>query len=187
MWDCICVSVYVGCHTLTTPLPPSQQCCNHPYLFTGVEDRTLDPLGDHVVTNCGKMFLLDKLLKKLKEKGHRVLVFCQVGVWCACEKEVGWLRVHVCICLLVHAGSLDVPIISPNSSNPAIQQLQMTRMLDILEDFMVMRGHAYCRIDGNTSYEERENLIDTCVREPWMMDGGWMVVYTWMSVGGLRP
>ena len=40
---------------------------------------------------------------------------------------------------------------------------QMTRMLDILEDFMVMRGHAYCRIDGNTSYEERENLIDTCV------------------------
>ena len=43
----------------------------------------------------------------------------------------------------------------------------MTRMLDILEDFMVMRGHAYCRIDGNTSYEERENLIDTCVR--WMM------------------
>lgn len=28
-------------------------------------------------------------------------------------------------------------------------------------DFMYMRGHSYCRIDGNTSYEERENLIDT--------------------------
>jgi SWI/SNF-related matrix-associated actin-dependent regulator of chromatin subfamily A member 5 len=26
---------------------------------------------------------------------------------------------------------------------------------------MYMRGHSYCRIDGNTSYEERENLIDT--------------------------
>ena len=25
---------------------------------------------------------------------------------------------------------------------------------------MVMRGYMYCRIDGNTSYEERENLID---------------------------
>ncbi|EWM24038.1 putative chromatin remodelling complex atpase chain, partial [Nannochloropsis gaditana] len=91
-----------------------RKACNHPYLFTGVEDRTLDPLGDHVIKNCGKMYLLDKLLKKLKEKGHRVLVFCQ-----------------------------------------------MTRMLDILEDFMYMRGHSYCRIDGNTSYEERENLIDT--------------------------
>lgn len=90
-----------------------RKACNHPYLFTGVEDRTLDPLGDHVVVNCGKMLLLDKLLKKLKEKGHRVLVFCQ-----------------------------------------------MTRMLDILEDFMIMRRHEYCRIDGNTTYEERENLID---------------------------
>lgn len=37
---------------------------------------------------------------------------------------------------------------------------QMTRMLDILEDFMRMRAHEYCRIDGNTTYEERENLID---------------------------
>lgn len=90
-----------------------RKACNHPYLFTGLEDRTLDPLGDHVIQNCGKMILLDKLLKKLKERGNRVLVFCQ-----------------------------------------------MTRMLDILEDFMVMRGHSYCRIDGNTSYEERENLID---------------------------
>ena len=90
-----------------------RKACNHPYLFTGLEDRTLDPLGDHVIQNCGKMILLDKLLKKLKERGNRVLIFCQ-----------------------------------------------MTRMLDILEDFMIMSGHNYCRIDGNTSYEERENLID---------------------------
>lgn len=33
-------------------------------------------------------------------------------------------------------------------------------VLDILEDFMVMRGYQYCRIDGNTSYEDREEAID---------------------------
>jgi len=47
----------------------------HPYLFDGVEDRTLDPMGDHVISNCGKMVLLDKLVKKLKNGGHRVLIF----------------------------------------------------------------------------------------------------------------
>lgn len=37
---------------------------------------------------------------------------------------------------------------------------QMTRMLDILEDYMHYRGFQYCRIDGNTSGEDRENMID---------------------------
>lgn len=32
-----------------------RKCCNHPYLFAGVEDRKLDPLGDHLVNNCGKV------------------------------------------------------------------------------------------------------------------------------------
>jgi hypothetical protein len=59
-----------------------------------VEDRNLDPLGDHLVENCGKLFMVDKLLKKLKERDSRVLIFTQ-----------------------------------------------MTRILDILEDFMVMRGY----------------------------------------------
>lgn len=31
-----------------------RKCCNHPYLFAGVEDRKLDPLGDHLITSCGK-------------------------------------------------------------------------------------------------------------------------------------
>ena len=55
-----------------------RKCCNHPYLFEGVEDRTLDPLGDHLVTSCGKMALLDKLLAKLFKRGHRVLIFSQM-------------------------------------------------------------------------------------------------------------
>jgi SWI/SNF-related matrix-associated actin-dependent regulator of chromatin subfamily A member 5 len=90
-----------------------RKCAGHPYLFPGLEDRTLPPLGNHLVENCGKMVLLDKLLKKLKENGHRVLLFTQ-----------------------------------------------MTRVLDILEDYLVMRQYQYCRIDGNTSYDEREERID---------------------------
>lgn len=55
-----------------------RKCAGHPYLFPGVEDRTLPPLGEHIVENCGKMVLLDKLLRRLKERGHRVLLFTQV-------------------------------------------------------------------------------------------------------------
>eukprot|EP00536_Pseudo-nitzschia_multiseries_P003978 jgi/Psemu1/253123/estExt_Genewise1Plus.C_630105 len=90
-----------------------RKCAGHPYLFPGVEDRTLPPLGEHLVENCGKMVLLDKLLKRLQERGSRVLLFTQ-----------------------------------------------MTRILDIMEDYLVMRRFQYCRIDGNTTYEVRENYID---------------------------
>lgn len=95
-----------------------RKCCGHPYLFEGVEDRTLDPLGDHLIENCGKLSMVDKLLKRLKERGSRVLIFTQ-----------------------------------------------MTRVLDILEDFMVMRGYQYARIDGNTNYDDREFAIDDFNRD----------------------
>lgn len=95
-----------------------RKCCGHPYLFEGVEDRTLDPLGEHLVENCGKLSMVDKLLKRLKERGSRVLIFTQ-----------------------------------------------MTRILDIMEDFMFMRGYKYCRIDGNTNYEDREQSIEDFNRE----------------------
>ena len=36
----------------------------------------------------------------------------------------------------------------------------MTRMIDILEDYCQYRGYNYCRIDGNTSGEDRESQID---------------------------
>jgi SWI/SNF-related matrix-associated actin-dependent regulator of chromatin subfamily A member 5 len=90
-----------------------RKCAGHPYLFPGLEDRSLPPLGEHLVNNCGKLALLDKLLKRLFERGHRVLLFTQ-----------------------------------------------MTRILDILEDYLVMRRYQYCRIDGNTSYDDRESFID---------------------------
>jgi SWI/SNF-related matrix-associated actin-dependent regulator of chromatin subfamily A member 5 len=42
----------------------------------------------------------------------------------------------------------------------AILFSQMTKVLDILEDYLVFRGIHYCRIDGETSYEERERQMD---------------------------
>ena len=33
---------------------------------------------------------------------------------------------------------------------------QMTRLLDILDDYLRYRGHQYCRIDGQTSANDRE-------------------------------
>lgn len=33
-------------------------------------------------------------------------------------------------------------------------------MLDILEDYLIWRGHEYRRLDGNTPYEDRANNID---------------------------
>ena len=90
-----------------------RKSCNHPYLFDGVEDRSLPPLGEHLINNCGKLKLLDKLLPRLKSRGSRVLIFSQ-----------------------------------------------MTRLLDILEDYCHIRGHQYCRIDGNTTHMVREESID---------------------------
>jgi hypothetical protein len=115
--------------------------CAHPYLFDGVEDRALDPMGDHLVENCAKLRLLDKLLPKLKERGSRVLIFSQ-----------------------------------------------MTRMLDILEDFCVMRGHQYCRIDGACMRAIRVCVGQLACR---VLVGACVVCFVWRlsvlcGVGGYR-
>ncbi|CAH1421178.1 unnamed protein product [Lactuca virosa] len=56
-----------------------RKCCYHPYLFQGVEPGPPYTTVDHLVTNAGKMVLLDKLLPKLKERDSRVLIFSQPG------------------------------------------------------------------------------------------------------------
>ncbi|CAN8300533.1 unnamed protein product [Cochlearia groenlandica] len=90
-----------------------RKCCNHPYLFQGAEPGPPYTTGDHLVTNAGKMVLLDKLLPKLKERDSRVLIFSQ-----------------------------------------------MTRLLDILEDYLMYRGYQYCRIDGSTGGDDRDASIE---------------------------
>lgn len=37
---------------------------------------------------------------------------------------------------------------------------QMTRVLDILEDYCYMRGHQRCRLDGQTGGPDRDRIID---------------------------
>ncbi|EPR78399.1 SNF2 family helicase/ATPase [Spraguea lophii 42_110] len=54
-----------------------RKCCNHPYLFPGAEPEPFTT-DEHIVFNCGKMKVLDQLLKNLKAKGSRVLLFSQM-------------------------------------------------------------------------------------------------------------
>ncbi|XP_072376431.1 chromatin-remodeling complex ATPase chain Iswi [Diabrotica undecimpunctata] len=90
-----------------------RKCTNHPYLFDGAEPGPPYTTDEHLVYNCGKMVLLDKLLPKLKEQDSRVLIFSQ-----------------------------------------------MTRMLDILEDYCHWRQYQYCRLDGQTPHEDRQRQIN---------------------------
>lgn len=90
-----------------------RKCCNHPYLFDGAEPGPPYTTDKHLVDNCGKMVILDKLLPKLQANGSRVLIFSQ-----------------------------------------------MTRMLDILEDYCVWRQYNYCRLDGQTPHEDRQIAIN---------------------------
>ncbi|NXB99435.1 CHD3 protein, partial [Orthonyx spaldingii] len=57
-----------------------KKCCNHPYLFP--ESPKL-PSGAYeggaLIKASGKLLLLQKMLRKLKEQNHRVLIFSQVG------------------------------------------------------------------------------------------------------------
>jgi len=91
-----------------------RKACNHPYLFDGMEPRFngMYTTDEHLIHNCGKMVLIDKLLPRLKAEGSRVLLFSQ-----------------------------------------------MTRVLDILEDYCNLRKYEYCRIDGNTDGDVREEAI----------------------------
>ncbi|XP_069096099.1 chromodomain-helicase-DNA-binding protein 5 isoform X2 [Pleurodeles waltl] len=95
-----------------------KKCCNHPYLFpvAAVEAPVL-PNGSYdgssLVKSSGKLMLLQKMLKKLKNGGHRVLIFSQ-----------------------------------------------MTKMLDLLEDFLEYEGYKYERIDGGITGSLRQEAID---------------------------
>ena len=65
-----------------------RKCCNHPFLLNGVEDmmqkgeehKSKDDEADFLVKASGKLVLLDKLLPKLKDGGHRILIFSQFKI-----------------------------------------------------------------------------------------------------------
>jgi SWI/SNF-related matrix-associated actin-dependent regulator of chromatin subfamily A member 5 len=84
-----------------------RKVCNHTYLMP---DAAPDPyeIGEHMVGGSGKLLMLDRMLPRLREDGHRCLIFSQ-----------------------------------------------FTSMLDILEDYCELRGHTYCRLDGDTNRVKR--------------------------------
>uniref|UniRef100_A0AAV2MC76 DNA helicase n=1 Tax=Knipowitschia caucasica TaxID=637954 RepID=A0AAV2MC76_KNICA len=95
-----------------------KKCCNHPYLFpAAATEAPRLPNGMYEGTALtkasGKLLLLCKMMRKLKEGGHRVLVFSQ-----------------------------------------------MTKMLDLLEDFLENEGYKYERIDGGVNGNMRQEAID---------------------------
>uniref|UniRef100_A0A3Q3X3X3 Uncharacterized protein n=1 Tax=Mola mola TaxID=94237 RepID=A0A3Q3X3X3_MOLML len=95
-----------------------KKCCNHPYLFPIASmEAQKSPNGAYegsaLTKASGKLMLLQKMLRKLKEQGHRVLVFSQ-----------------------------------------------MTKMLDLLEDFLDHEGYKYERIDGGITGALRQEAID---------------------------
>ncbi|XP_061597438.1 chromodomain-helicase-DNA-binding protein 4a isoform X2 [Cololabis saira] len=95
-----------------------KKCCNHPYLFPAAAmDAPKMPNGMYdgsaLTKSSGKLTLLQKMMRKLKEGGHRVLVFSQ-----------------------------------------------MTKMLDLLEDFLENEGYKYERIDGGITGGMRQEAID---------------------------
>ncbi|KAJ3190862.1 hypothetical protein HK101_008292 [Irineochytrium annulatum] len=59
-----------------------RKICDHPYLLKDVEPLNLTPDQAHsYLTNAsGKLILLQPLLSKLKQRGHRVLIFSQFKI-----------------------------------------------------------------------------------------------------------
>lgn len=58
-----------------------KKCCNHAFLTKPNENERKDNNEDYlqqIIRGSGKLVLLDKLLVRLKETGHRVLIFSQM-------------------------------------------------------------------------------------------------------------
>merc|ERR1719195_1082884 len=59
-----------------------KKCCNHAYLTKPPDDReagvTKEEQLEKILRGSGKLLLLDKLLVRLQETGHRVLIFSQM-------------------------------------------------------------------------------------------------------------
>jgi chromodomain-helicase-DNA-binding protein 7 len=64
-----------------------RKCCNHLFLLNGVEEEIRKQKdnqnlseADLLARGSGKLVLLDKLLPRLKENGHRILIFSQFKI-----------------------------------------------------------------------------------------------------------
>ncbi|KAL1297978.1 hypothetical protein AAFC00_006485 [Neodothiora populina] len=68
----------IGTKKLQNPIIQLRLCCNSPhnfyYPFSAEDESDVDQT---LITESGKMMLLDRLLPELLEKGHKVLIFSQ--------------------------------------------------------------------------------------------------------------
>ncbi|KAL4238749.1 putative DNA helicase ino80 [Mactra antiquata] len=70
------------------------------------------PGKEKIISDAGKLYVLDILLQRLKHEGHRVLIYSQ-----------------------------------------------MTKMIDLLEEYMWHRKHTYKRLDGSSKISERRDMV----------------------------
>ncbi|XP_054271279.1 chromatin-remodeling ATPase INO80 [Macrosteles quadrilineatus] len=101
-------------HYLTAPLcfqPPQLGGLAAVTPLTGWSHISI-PDKETLVTDCGKLFVLDTLLERLKQQGHRVLIYSQ-----------------------------------------------MTRMIDLLEEYMWHRKLTYMRLDGSSKISDRRDMV----------------------------
>ena len=54
-----------------------RKCCNHPFLFDGVETDQENTTCEELIAASGKLAVVDKLLVSLYKKNHRVVLFSQ--------------------------------------------------------------------------------------------------------------
>lgn len=97
-----------------------KKCCNHPFLFESADhgyggDANINVSSkvERIVLSSGKLVILDKLLVRLRETNHRVLIFSQ-----------------------------------------------MVRMLDILAEYLSLRGFQFQRLDGSTRADLRHQAME---------------------------
>lgn len=68
--------------------------CNHPDIITADYDQSAEyPPADDLVAQAGKMQLLERLLTRLKPRGHKVLIFSQVRT----PEALPWFAL-LCVC-----------------------------------------------------------------------------------------
>ncbi|PIN15480.1 Chromodomain-helicase DNA-binding protein [Handroanthus impetiginosus] len=54
-----------------------RKLCCHPFMLEGAEPEDAEEFNKQLLETSGKLQLLDKMLVKLKEQGHRVLIYSQ--------------------------------------------------------------------------------------------------------------
>ena len=104
--------------------------------------------GNALTKAAGKLLLLQKMMRKLKEGGHRVLIFSQVRY--DATENTSFKKEKKKKTLTSVSPPNETCLLSP----------QMTKMLDLLEDFLENEGYKYERIDGGITGGMRQEAID---------------------------